>query len=124
MLYVNDNENYGDNIEFESLEEFREAIDELGYEEPDGGLQQGRDYHLKYDENDEEEFISEFEMNAPIGYDLNKDLQSSNPWATPWIWNNSFQPTEDPREDARNFAREVYDELSDILDEEEPEFVR
>lgn len=40
------NENYGDPIEMESVEEMAEIIKQCGYELPEDGLKEGRDYEV------------------------------------------------------------------------------
>lgn len=117
MLYVNINENYGDQIEFDSLEDMKEGIQECGYDIPSDGLQEGRDYKLTYDPEEQDEFMNVFSDNMPFDYDLDRDLESPHPWATPWEWDNNFKPSDDPAEDARVYASSVYDEVSDLLDE-------
>lgn len=45
-MYRNINENFGDPIEFETLAEMAQAIRDCGYELPEDGLQEGRDYEI------------------------------------------------------------------------------
>lgn len=45
----NINERYGAPIEFDTLEEMAEAIRACGYELPDDGLVEGRDYEVVVD---------------------------------------------------------------------------
>ena len=117
MLYVNINDKFGDQIEFDSLEDMKEDIQNCGYDIPSDGLQEGRDYKLAYDPEEQDEFMSVFSDNMPFDYDLNRDLESPHPWATPWEWDNNFKVSDDPAEDARVYASSVYDEVSDLLDE-------
>lgn len=42
----NINSNYGDSIEFNTVEELGEAIQQCGYDLPDDGLVEGRDYEI------------------------------------------------------------------------------
>lgn len=44
MRVVNINENYGDPVTFGSVAELEQAIKDCGYELPEDGLQEGRDY--------------------------------------------------------------------------------
>ena len=43
-MYFNINENYGDMVTFETLNDMEEAIVECGYELPIDGLREGIDY--------------------------------------------------------------------------------
>jgi len=45
-MYRNINENYGDQISFNNLDEMAAAIEACGYELPEDGLREGRDYEL------------------------------------------------------------------------------
>ena len=42
----NINDEFGDPVEFESVEEMEQAIQEMGYTIPEDGLKEGRDYEI------------------------------------------------------------------------------
>ena len=46
MKIKNINERYGDAITFDSIDEFRKSIRNCGYNVPDDGLVEGRDYEV------------------------------------------------------------------------------
>lgn len=42
----NINDAYGDAVEFETVEEMKQAIEEMGYTIPEDGLKESRDYEV------------------------------------------------------------------------------
>ena len=91
MLVRNINTAFGDSIEFDSLEEMQEAIEELGYM-PEDGLKEGRDFEYEYTDEEREAFTEAFieaaDRIAP-DYDANIDAATPSPWCAPWSWSTS-----------------------------------
>ena len=70
-----------------------------------------------------QDFVDGFYDGAPAGYSTDGDCKTSSPWCTPWHWcqkeGDWFNPSLSPYEMGKAFAAKVYDDLEEVLEEDE-----
>lgn len=70
-----------------------------------------------------QDFVDGFYDGAPAGYSTDEDCKASSPWCTPWHWcqkeGDWFNPSLSPYEMGKAFAAKVYDDLEEVLEEDE-----